>query len=283
VHVQWREGEGQGAAAAGEGEIEVSNPGGFPDEVRVGSLLVTPPRPRNPLLADAFKRIGLVERTGRGIDTIFEGQLRYGRPLPDYSRSTGANVQVVLNGGPANVALAKFIISKDVPGSRVSIDEMLVVNAVERERRIDVARASSLIQRPEGAARSVLERLVEAGIIEASAPRPAPGGVQRLRDLHYHFSAATYAALGAPEAYARVRSAAAEGPDPREAAILRHVDATGRISRSEAADVCGIEGREARAVLERLVNRGELEVRGEKRGAHYVRPEGAMAESDAGK
>jgi ATP-dependent DNA helicase RecG len=29
---------------------------------------VTPPCPRDPLLADAFKRAGIVERTARGID-----------------------------------------------------------------------------------------------------------------------------------------------------------------------------------------------------------------------
>jgi ATP-dependent DNA helicase RecG len=44
--------------------------------VRLDNLLVTAPRPRNPLLADAFKRAGVVERTARGIDTIFYEQLR---------------------------------------------------------------------------------------------------------------------------------------------------------------------------------------------------------------
>jgi len=31
--------------------------------------LVSEPRPRNPRLADAIKRAGLVERTGRGVET----------------------------------------------------------------------------------------------------------------------------------------------------------------------------------------------------------------------
>jgi len=44
VHVQWH-----------EDRIEISNPGGFPEGVRLDNLLVTPPRPRNPSLADAFK------------------------------------------------------------------------------------------------------------------------------------------------------------------------------------------------------------------------------------
>ena len=46
----------------------------YPEGVRPDNLLVAPPRPRNPLLADAFKRAGIVERTGCGIDTIsYEG------------------------------------------------------------------------------------------------------------------------------------------------------------------------------------------------------------------
>lgn len=65
VHVQWH-----------ADRLEISNPGGFPEGVRLDNLLVTPPRPRNPLLADAFKRAGIVERTARGIDTIFFEQLR---------------------------------------------------------------------------------------------------------------------------------------------------------------------------------------------------------------
>ncbi len=55
VHVQWR-----------EDRVETSSPGGFPEGVHLGSLLVTPPQPRNPRLADSFMRLGLVERTGRG-------------------------------------------------------------------------------------------------------------------------------------------------------------------------------------------------------------------------
>lgn len=75
-----------------EDRIEISNPGGFPEGVRLDNLLVTPPRPRNPSLADAFKRAGIVERTARDIDTIFFEQLRNGRPVPSYERSTETDV-----------------------------------------------------------------------------------------------------------------------------------------------------------------------------------------------
>ncbi|HEU4584750.1 MAG TPA: ATP-binding protein [Gemmatimonadaceae bacterium] len=252
VHVQWK-----------PDEIEVSSPGGFPDEVRLDNILVTAPRPRNPVLADAFKRIGLVERTGRGIDTIFEGQLRYGRPAPDYSRSTPGSVQLVLAGGAANLALARFIMERDSqgasPGQRVTVDEMLVVNAVDRERRLELARAAELVQRSEPATRAILERLVEAGVLEARSER---------RERVYHFSAATYRALGRPAEHVRLTGIE---PIQREQMILQFVDSHGRITRSQAADLCQIGGREARSILERLVNRGDLVVRGEKRGAYYER------------
>jgi ATP-dependent DNA helicase RecG len=45
--------------------LTISNPGGFVEGVTLENLLVTEPRPRNPLLADISKRIGLAERTGR--------------------------------------------------------------------------------------------------------------------------------------------------------------------------------------------------------------------------
>ncbi len=71
VHVQWS-----------EEQLEISSPGGFPSGIRVDNLLVAPPHPRSPLLADAFKRTGLVERTGRGINRMFAEQLRVGKAGP---------------------------------------------------------------------------------------------------------------------------------------------------------------------------------------------------------
>ena len=60
LHVQWD-----------SDQLEVSSPGGFPEGIRLDNFLVAAPHPRSPLLADAFKRTGLVERTGRGINRMF--------------------------------------------------------------------------------------------------------------------------------------------------------------------------------------------------------------------
>jgi len=269
VHVQLRE---TGAAGGAGDEIEISNPGGFPDQVRLDNILVAPPRPRNPVLADAFKRIGLVERTGRGIDTIFEGQLRYGRQVPDYSRSTVATVQVVLHDGPANVAITRLVAERDVPGRRLTLDALIVLNVIAKTQEpMGIGRAAGLIQRHEGPTRAVLDQLVEAGLLDGWDDR---------RERVYYFTSALARALGVEDLDEDV---AAEHAGARERKILEYVELHGKITRSTAAELCGVEGREARGVLEKLVRRGELVVRGEKRGSYYEKAgAGVTDELDSG-
>ena len=43
-----------------------------------------------------MKRIGLAEKTGRGIDRIYEGSILFGRPWPDYSESTSRSVKLFI-------------------------------------------------------------------------------------------------------------------------------------------------------------------------------------------
>ena len=268
VHVQIRESGGPN----GEGdEIDVSNPGGFPDQVRLDNILVAPPRPRNPVLADAFKRIGLVERTGRGIDTIFEGQLRYGRQLPDYSRSTVSTVQVVLHDGPANFGVTRLVAERDVPGSRLSVDELLLLNEIVRTQEpIGLGRAATIVQRMEGPTRAVLDRLTESGLLDGWDDR---------RERVYYFTSPVARLLAVEDLDEDV---AAEHAGERERKILEYVNLHGKITRSAAAELCGLEGREARTVLEKLVRRGELVVRGEKRGAYYERAGAAVMDELGG-
>ena len=106
--------------------ISISNPGGFPEGVRLDNLLVTAPRARNPLLADAMKRVGLVERTARGIDTIYYEQLRFGRPAPSYDRSSDVGVEVVLWGGASSIEFVRLVVEAAHGKRALSLDELIV-------------------------------------------------------------------------------------------------------------------------------------------------------------
>ncbi|RTG98963.1 AAA family ATPase [Thermus scotoductus] len=256
VHVQWH-----------QDRIEISNPGGFPEGVRLDNLLVTPPRPRNPLLADAFKRAGIVERTARGIDTIFYEQLRNGRPAPSYERSNEAAVVLVLPGGKANLAFVRLVVEESQAERPLGLDELLLLNHLWSERHLTTDQASVLIQKPQSEARACLQRLVEAGLVE-------PRGERKGRS--WHLSAATYRRLGAPAAYVRQRGFE---PIQQEQMVLQYVAKHGRITRREAAELCQVSPLQARALLSRLTARGKLVLRGSRRGAFYELPPITMDKS----
>ena len=241
VHFQWH-----------PERIEISSPGGFPEGVRLDNLLVTAPRPRNPLLADAFKRAGIVERTARGIDTIFYEQLRNGRPAPSYARSDSTGVVVVIPGGEANLDFVRLLVTEAQRGLILRLDELLILNALWQERDMETAAAARLIQKPDAESRAVLHRLVEAGLVEERGQK---------KGRTWHLSAAAYRALGDKAAYVRQR-----GFEPLQQAqmVLQYVEKHGRITRSEVAELCRINSPQAYRLLHRLVNQGLIKNDGER-------------------
>jgi len=247
VHIQWH-----------DDRIEISNPGGFPEGVHLGNILVTPPKPRNPLLADAFKRAGIVERTGRGIDIIFTEQLRNGRPAPSYERSTPTDVVLVLPGGKTNLEFVRLVVEESQSGRLLGLDELLVLNTLWHERSVNTTRVAALIQKSEAEARAVLERLVESGLLEARGER---------KGRTYHLSAAIYRRLGRPADYVRRRGFE---PLQQEQMILQYVQAHGSISRKEVAELCRTSSMQAYRLLKRLERAGMLKrLGGTTKGVRY--------------
>ncbi|HXK42955.1 MAG TPA: ATP-binding protein [Anaerolineae bacterium] len=248
VHFQWQ-----------TDQIEITSPGGFPEGVRLDNLLVTAPRPRNPLLADAFKRAGIVERTARGIDTIFYEQLRNGRPAPSYARSNDATVSVVIPGGAANLDFVRLLVTESQQGRDLALDELLILNCLWQTRSLTTDEAAHLVQKPETDTRAALHRLVEAGLVEERGQK---------KGRTWHLSAAAYRLLGDKAGYVRSRGFE---PLQQEQMVLQYVDKHGRITRREAAELCRIGPFQATRLLDRLVKDGRLIRHGERKGAWYER------------
>lgn len=246
VYIQWH-----------SERLELSSPGGFPEGVTAANILVHEPLPRNARLYEAAKRIGLVEQTGRGVDRVYLGQLRYGRPAPDYSRSDATGVRLTLHGGMESLNFAAFVFERERQRGPMTVEQMIVLNHLFHERRVSSEQVATDIQRSLGEARAVLERLVEEGLVEAKGER---------RGRVYHLAARFYDAVGQPEAYVRVH-----GLDPirQEAAVLQFVKAHGRVKRENVIELCGLTGRQATLLLTRLVREGKLAQRGVKRWSYY--------------
>jgi len=238
--------------------IRISGPGGFPDGVTQANLLTTDPTPRNPKLADALKRIGLAERSGRGVDRIFEGLIRFGRMAPDYGGSTSSSVAVTLFGGQADLDFLRVVLGEEKRrGEPLSLDALIVMSFLRHERRAGVGELALAVQRPEASTHSILERLVEIGLLEAHGST---------RDRSFTLSGRIYREMGQSSAY--VRQTGVEVIH-HEAMVLKLVKTKGSIKRSDVMDLCGLSPGQSKTLLGRLVQQGHLEMLGQKRGAIY--------------
>lgn len=246
-----------------EGDVlTVSNPGGFPRGVTIQNLLTTIPRPRNPALADAFKRTGLVDRIGRGINRVFEEQLALGRPAPDYSGSSDSSVVVRIRSGPVDAELAGYVAQARRSGQEMTLADLLTLHEVRAERRITTARAAQLFQVDQASARATLNELVERGLLESRGER---------KGRTYHMSAAVYRQLGEPAQYVRTKGF----DEIQQREIVRtFVERYGSITRRQASELCQVAPLQAGRLLRKMRDEGELKMTGERRGARYVLPAG---------
>lgn len=235
VHVQWR-----------AGEISISNPGGLPDGVRLGNLLVTPPRPRNPLLADALKRAGIVERTARGVDLIFAEQVRCGHPAPRYETDGQTGVNLTLGCDEPDLGLVRLRIEEERRNGALTLPQLLLLDRIWRGGEVGLEEAATLTQREAPETSQVLASLVDRGLCHAEQVR----GRGRWR-----LSAATAQSAHPPQGHA--------------AAVLAHVRRHGQITRSEAATLCGIAPRAATRLLRQLSESGALQRVGARRWTRY--------------
>lgn len=250
VHIRWE-----------DEELVISNPGGFVEGVTIDNLLTIEPRPRNPLLADCLKRLGLAERTGRGVDLIYQGLLRYGRPAPDYSRSDGTGVTVSFSSGPADLGFMKLVVEEENrTQSPLPVDSLLALSTMWEVRRVDAPELARLIQKPVQSARALLERLMEAGLVRAHGQG---------RGRSYTLSPAVYRRLGQETAY--VRQAVFSERIEQEQAVLRLADEKGQVTRKDIIDLCRLSPDQATRLLRTLVKEGKLERRGTGKGTIYAR------------
>jgi ATP-dependent DNA helicase RecG len=239
--------------------LVVSNPGGLVEGVTLGNLLTTEPRPRNPALADAMKRIGVVERSGRGVDTIYRGLLKFGRPAPDYSRTDAGNVVLRLPTEPADLDFRRLVAEEERKRtSELPIDSLIALAALRELKRVTVEELAERIQRDAGSAKRTLEALTEAGLVEAHG---------NTRGRTYTLSATVYRVAGSKAAYTRQAGFA---PIQHEQMVLSFVRQHGQIRRAEVMELCHLSEGQAKELIKKLKGRGDLVQHGERRVAYYT-------------
>jgi ATP-dependent DNA helicase RecG len=215
-----------------------SNPGGFVEGLTADNLLQAEPQGRNPALADALKRIGLAERTGRGVDRIFAGSLAYGRLLPDYHASNPKTVNLFIPSGRADVGFMELVRTAERRrGSGFSVVQLMILHRLRHSASLALAALAELVGDATRATAAV-DSLVAEGLVDesrsryrlagAAAPsrppvRPGAGSAQARQ---------TVLALAAQGAVTRAQAGAATGLNPDQAyRLLRQLAAEGLLRR----------------------------------------------------
>jgi ATP-dependent DNA helicase RecG len=116
--------------------MEVSSPGGFPSGVNQDNVLWKQV-PRNRRLAEVLGRCGLVERSGQGVNLMYEESIKESKPLPDFSGSDEHNVDLVIRGEIQDPQFLRFLdkIGKEKLATFHTKD-LLIIDMIHREQAI---------------------------------------------------------------------------------------------------------------------------------------------------
>ena len=248
IYIQWR-----------DETLTVSSPGGLLEGVTPDNILTVPPRPRNPVLASIFKRAGLAERTGRGVDLIYEGLVKFGRPAPSYRQSTSEFVTVSMNVRPADLKFVELVTTEqNKRGQALPLNALLVLHALVELRRGSAGEIGDTVRvLDHGIVRNQLELLVEAGLVQAH-------GVKKGRT--YTLSAQLYRRMG--RAVDHIRQAGFEVEQQRQM-VLSYVREHGSMKRADVMELCRLGEDQAGRLLAKLTRSGDLVAHGTKKGRRY--------------
>lgn len=248
--------------------VQVSNegllilsPGGFIDDITQDNLLTADPRGRNPLLSDMFKRIGLAERTGRGIDRIFEGSILYGRPLPDYSESTNDSVHLFIPRMKADFNFHRLILScRENHPELLTMSTLMILSLLRSERRLALPNLVELCHLSAVRVQRQIEILLKEGFIEA---------VGTGKNQEYILSEAVYKAQD--QTIRNVNRSDLRALKLEEL-VLGAATKNEGITRSDVVGLLHINAQAAYRLLQRLTEQGKLRKEGKRRHTKYFVP-----------
>ena len=233
--------------------LTITSPGGFVDGVGLGNILSVEPKSRNSRLADIAKRLGLAERTGRGVDRIFEGLLRYGRHKPGYSRSDAPSVAVVMPKEQGDFAFLHLVNDyEDRTGKEMRVDAMLLVSELKERGKIPFDAVVALTQRKAETIRAEIPGWIADGLIASSWDE-------------------------AGEAYVLTKEVreqidgrrAVFTPETCKKLIRQVLEKDGTIRRAKVCELCQLTPKQAHNLLSKMVESGELTREGKQRWTTY--------------
>jgi ATP-dependent DNA helicase RecG len=134
--------------------LVLESPGGFPVGINEQNILDRQ-LPRNRCIADIFAKCGLVERSGQGMNLMFELSIKESKPTPDFTGTDQYQVVLNLNGEVQDPHFLQFLekVGRETL-ELFSTADFLLLDHIHREHRVP----NHLQNR--------LQSLVEKGVVE---------------------------------------------------------------------------------------------------------------------
>jgi len=179
--------------------LVLESPGGFPVGITEQNILDRQ-LPRNRRIADIFAKCGLVERSGQGMNLMFELSIQESKPTPDFMGTDQYQVVLNLNGEVQDPRFLQFL--EKVGRETLSLfntADFLLLDHIHRECRVP----DQLQNR--------LQPLVEKGVVERFG---------RGRGVKYILSRRYYKMVDEKGAYTRKKGLDRE---TNKALLLKHI------------------------------------------------------------
>lgn len=160
----------------------IESPGGLPPGITLENILYERVW-RNRTLAEAFEKVGFAERSGQGLDDIFEKSIKDGKGLPDLSKTTKDMVLLAI---PAQVKDKDFILYLE----RI-INERQELLSFEEIYELEKIREFKKTERPE-----FRDKFIKLGIIES---------IGKGRGTKYILSKRYYETIGQSGKHTRIK------------------------------------------------------------------------------
>ena len=162
IHRSYRSPEPVNVRITPEHLLEIQNPGGFLRNLGPRNLINASPVHRNPLLTEAAALLGFCEKSGSGIDIVYQEAVASGHDFPYFDGDAEEFTAIVPLQKDTN--FAKFIRNRAKEFTR--LESLLVLKHLHKTPRADVGQLARVIERPVEFTESMLQELLRRLVVK---------------------------------------------------------------------------------------------------------------------
>lgn len=234
-------------------KIVIENPGGFPEDINENNIITHQSIPRNKLIAMTLQHLRYVQRSGQGVDIMFQSMLTEGKPYPEYA-STPNSVRLTLRSTMENQNFVHFIAEvQDKRSKMFTLSELMILHYLRDHQKITLKQAAKTIQESNDNAHKVLNSLRDEGLLE-------------LNGKTYMLTLKVYETVKTDVAYVQDKTVNQIQAKDRIIEYLKHKP---WITNQKAQELCGFNKNQTYYILRQMCRDGILQVDGVGRGTKY--------------